>query len=65
MTDRMDTCASCRFYHTTNGECRRRAAVVMDRSYTHLHHGLVTMTKAEWPQVLPTDWCGEYEVKRG
>lgn len=72
MTDRMDTCATCRFFHwstatsvtTSYGECRRRAPVIMDRGYDHAHQGRVHESTTEWPMVTGEHWCGEYEAKR-
>lgn len=71
MPDRMDTCASCRFYNAypdmvePNGQCRRRAPAVIDASWDSPAHGRQIETRAEFPQVMGKDWCGEYEARRG
>lgn len=75
MTDRVDTCASCRFFKgsvraTTPGdlalygECRRHAPVVMDRGYNHPVHGMQHETTTAFPELLSTEWCGDFEAKR-
>ena len=71
MTERMDTCASCRFYNafpdmvTPNGQCRHKSPAIFDKSWDSPVHGHVVETATEWPLVMGTDWCGEYEPRRG
>lgn len=67
MTDRMDTCASCRFFKAGPNECRRRAPIHADRSYVNQNNpegGRIPEYVAEWPAVYSSDWCGDYEMKR-
>jgi hypothetical protein len=66
MADRMDTCASCRFWRRFpdmvgggEGECRRRAPVALDENRAVGH------TAPAWPHTDSSDWCGDYEPRRG
>lgn len=63
MTDRMDTCSTCRFYQAFpdmvgqgEGQCRKGApyAVIIEKQ-----------ARTMWPAVLVSDWCGEYQPRRG
>ncbi len=51
MTERKDTCGSCRFYQMDGlaGECRRVAAVVLPNGSAH------------FPRLDVDVWCGEFE----
>ena len=68
MTDRMDTCASCRFFKrfpdmvgADEGECRHRSPEVHARL---LSLDQAPVYGATWPPVQAVDWCGEYQPKR-
>lgn len=73
MTERMDTCASCRFFapysapkEVTHGDCRRRAPSLADHSWTNPNCpelGRNAQYVREWPTTRAEDWCGEYELK--
>lgn len=69
MPDRMDTCSACRFFNLGAGlhECRRRAPIHADRSYQNPDVPTQRIPEywSEWPIVAPTDWCGEFEARRG
>lgn len=59
------SCATCRFYLPSGafkeGNCRRRAPVIVDRSWqdaSGLRHSLVG---TEHPHRQDSDWCGEHE----
>ncbi len=43
-------CQSCMFFNDTGNECRRYAPQPGDDA-----------TKAKWPTVAASDWCGEYK----
>ncbi len=66
--DRMDTCASCRFFVSATKECRRRSPAHADRSNVNQNHpegGRIAEYVTEWPSVGAGDWCGDYEPRRG
>ena len=68
------TCATCRFkvaLASANGsvswlECRAKTPTRCMTPEYHLNgDGLAYYdSKAEWPRVKPTDWCGEHEPQR-
>lgn len=66
----MDTCASCRFFSRhdeTQGACRRRSPVVISVSDPDpLARSPAPMVSLSvWPMIGETDWCGEFEARRG
>lgn len=67
MADRMDTCASCRFFRRgvefyDGGECRRRSPGAKVASQPEI---FPPVHQPLWPPVLAGDWCGDYECRRG
>ncbi len=54
MTDRMDTCSTCRHFFAKQGQRRRNAPVVTG--------GMHCPVETVFPQVSSADWCGEYEL---
>jgi len=42
-------CADCKFFNSTQTECRRYAPQPSDND-----------TTAQWPTVASDDWCGEF-----
>jgi hypothetical protein len=74
MTDRLQTCKSCEFFEYLPGEeegkeslggmgeCHRNAP----RSYPPPNgHSIKDGNKSVvWPQLLDSEWCGEYDRKQ-
>jgi hypothetical protein len=56
-------CKNCRFFDTDGhdtsiyGTCRRRAPIPTNLSTIDGDD-----VEAWWPFVLPTEWCGEFEI---
>lgn len=74
MSERMDTCASCRFWKYQEGigdgygACRRHAPKLIDLSVTRPHQvelGRQPAYESAWPMMAGEQWCGDYEAKRG
>lgn len=60
----IETCEKCDYFHqrkaqilnkVQDGQCRRRRPRVY-----HEKKGKVTIKHSYWPDVLKTDWCGEW-----
>lgn len=74
MTDRLQTCKSCEFFEYLPGEeegkgssggmgeCHRNAP----KSYPPpIGHSIKDGNKSVvWPQLLDSEWCGEYDRKQ-
>ncbi|MEM1037678.1 MAG: hypothetical protein AAGI14_13060 [Pseudomonadota bacterium] len=43
------TCGQCKFFNDSDGECRRYAPQPRSED-----------TRAQWPSVSETEWCGEF-----
>lgn len=59
-------CDSCKHYarpehpeYHVRGDCRLHAPVVMQTG------GRENIASTMWPQVLSSDWCGEWADKKG
>lgn len=48
-------CRDCRYSDYMSSTCRRRAPKT-----TVLQKGSTKTIGTKWPEVLPTDWCGEF-----
>ncbi len=59
MAERLDTCTYCRFFKAFPpskwGECRRHSPERADKG-----NGV-----RRWPELECTEWCGDFEAKRG
>lgn len=67
MSDRLDTCGTCRFFarhDSEQGACRRRGPSVISVTQED-EAGTSTVSMSVWPMIGEKDWCGEYELRRG
>lgn len=67
MTDRIDACATCRFFQSSKtglGQCRRSAPST-NTADSHLQPDRSVLYRAAWPSVDASEWCGEYEARNG
>jgi hypothetical protein len=74
MTDRLQTCKSCEFFEYLSdkekgkvssgsmGECHHSAP----KSYSPVNGPSINDSKQSviWPQLLDSEWCGEYERRQ-
>ena len=74
MTERINTCMSCSYFGYLPGEeggkgslggmgeCRRSAPKASSPPVGHSSDDC--STSVVWPQLLDSEWCGEYERKQ-
>lgn len=61
----MEHCDNCKYYDKDDGQCRRRAPVVILEKAAEYGHGEVGYCyDSSFPSVADNDWCGEYEAKK-
>lgn len=57
----MNTCSTCQYFDESS--CHRYPPVVVAYVEAAKGQATYTNTETEFPQVLPTEWCGEWKSK--